>query len=220
MAIALGRGFYTVAEAARYTRVPQATVRAWFKQRHLLAAHYADESKPIALDFLDLIDVYIVGRLRRMNVSLPTIRKAYEVLQEQLHTEHPFCHNNLATDGKRVFLDAARETGSKRLSDVIDGQFYFRFVLPFLKRISYNRHTSLAEEWRIERGIVINPLISSGEPVIQRTAIPADVIARAYVANGKDDGYVADIYEIDKSDVHNALEFRRQYDTKKWRLAA
>ena len=122
MVAMLGRGVYTFAEAAKLTGLKTARVKEWFRgcpdgssRRPVLRSDYAPVDKDYAISFHDLIDVYVAGQLREHGVSLQTVRKAYGWMQTDLATPHPFCRQELLSDGKEIFmrgLDADGQPGT------------------------------------------------------------------------------------------------------------
>ena len=110
----LGRGIYRIADVARYTRIPYSTVRSWFKSSGVLQSDYVEIDGVFSVSFLDMIDAVMAQKFRELGVSMPTVRKAYSALKEQLASEHPFCHEKLFTDGKRIFHLAAEKVDSNK----------------------------------------------------------------------------------------------------------
>ena len=215
----IGQGVYTVAEVSRLTEMNQSRVRSWFKHRSDNTGHgpiFESDYQPVdgdyAVSFLDLIDVLVAGQFRdQHNVPMRIVRRAHSLLQEELKTEHPFCHSDLYTDGKRIFQYAATNLGAGRLSDVISHQQFFLHIKEKLSHIEYSEITRLADKWRIANGIVINPAISMGKPTIEKTGVTTFVIANQYCANMNNSALVADLFEINESDVINAVEFEQRY---------
>jgi uncharacterized protein (DUF433 family) len=58
-------------------------------------------------------------------------------------------------------------------------------------------------------GIIIDPSIRSGRPVIRGTRVPVDIVV-GRVAAGMSVQAVADEYEITEKDVYNALRYAAQ----------
>lgn len=215
----IGQGVYTVAEVSRLTEMNPSRVRSWFKHRSDSVGHspiFESDYQPVdgdyAVSFLDLIDVLVAGQFRdQHNVPMRIVRRAHSLLQKELKTEHPFCHSDLYTDGKRIFQYAATNLGKGRLSDVISHQQFFLHIKEKLSHIEYSEITRLADKWRIANGIVINPAISMGKPTIETTGVTTFVIANQYCANMNNSALVADLFEINESDVINAVEFEQRY---------
>src|SRR5262245_26482350 len=98
MQTVLGRGVYTIPQAASLVGLTRRRVREWFRGRRSDPGHrpvFQSDYKPIdtffAISFHDLIDVYVAGQLRESGVSLPTVRRVYDRLARELKTAHPFC---------------------------------------------------------------------------------------------------------------------------------
>jgi uncharacterized protein (DUF433 family) len=220
----LGRGVYTLTEVAHYTGLHANTVRSWFKERSdrrgrgpILQADYGAVGRDFAVSFWDLIDAYVVGQLRSEGVKMRTVREAYDVLKSHLSTEHPFAHSDIYTDGRRVFTLASEAIGDERLTEVVTGQHFFSQIKDLLKHVDYDEATRLARQWSISPGVVINPAISYGKPVVKGTGVTTFVVSRAYQANHEDAALVADLYRVDEDDVHNAVRFEEEHG---WRRAA
>jgi len=219
----IGKGVYTLAEVSRLTELHPSTVRAWFKYRSdsvgygpIFQSDYQSVGGDYAVSFLDLIDVLIAGQFRgRHKVPMRIVRRAHELLQEELDTKHPFCHSDLYTDGKRIFLLAADKLNEDKLSDVISHQQFFLHIKEKLGHIDYHEITKLASRWRIANGIVVDPSISMGKPTIENTGITTYVIANQYYANMKNSGLVADLYEVSENDVANAIKFEQKYGRRR-----
>ncbi|MCH8966383.1 MAG: hypothetical protein IID43_01775 [Planctomycetes bacterium] len=163
-----------------------------------------------AASFLDMIDVLVAGQFRKFGVTMRVVRAAYSHLQDRLKTKHPFCHEELYTDGKEIIIRAADAVGDSVLSEAVSGQRLFMQVLEYLARIDFSHATKLAERWRIAEGVVIDPKISLGKPVVESTGKTTFVIANCYVANDKDAGLVAELFDVEESDVLNAFSFEQQ----------
>lgn len=215
----LGKGIYILAEISRLTEIHPARVRSWLKQRNngsghspLFSSDYMPADGDYASSFLDLIDVLIAGQFRdKYQVSMSVVKKAHRVLKEELNTDHPFCHSDLHTDGKNIFTLAANKVGDKILSEVVSHQQFFIHVLEPLSHIDYEDASKLAKRWRIAQGIVVDPSISLGKPVVEGTGTTTHVIANQYYANNQETSLVADLYGISDQDVHNAVSFEDRY---------
>ena len=217
-------GAYSLTNAARLTQTSPSTARSWFKGRSdgqgrgpVLKTELGGEGRQFAVSFLDLIDLLVAGRLREKGVKLPVIRRAYNAIGEVLDTAHPFSHDAIHTDGRRIFLEVAEQLNSRSFHDAIDGQLLLPCVHDMLEHVDYATSNRMAERWRIAEGIVIDPAVMWGEPIIGGTRLPAAMLAQQYRANDNDAGIVADLYDVDEQDVHDAVHFAERYG---YRLAA
>lgn len=210
-------GVYSLSEAARYTLAPRERVRDWFTSQDperpsLLEPDYDSVDSRYAISFYDLIDLYVVVGLRNAGLSLRKIRKNYETLEDKLETKHPFCHRDIFTDGRSVFVG-----GEGSVSEVMTEQRHFFDVMePYLARIEYHSRTRLARRWTIFDGVVIDPRYAFGKPVVENTrgsitGLTTYTLAREFFANSQDAGLVADLYDIDTKAVTRAVSFEREF---------
>jgi uncharacterized protein (DUF433 family) len=215
MAASLGNGVYAFKDAARLTGLRPSRVREWFRGRGrtakpVLAGDYAPVDGDFAISFHDLIDVFVVGQLRDHGISLQTVRKVFRRMQVSLGVEHPFCRKELLTDGKTVFTQNVDPAGREHLIEVLTGQGVFpQIILPFLKKIDYDKVRLLARRWRIADAVVIDPGICYGAPVIEAVGMPTAILADAYRANGNDAHVVCEWYNVKKADVLAAVSFEK-----------
>jgi uncharacterized protein (DUF433 family) len=215
----LGRGVYTVTQAARLVGLTTRRVREWFRgrksepnRRPVFKSDYEPIDESFAISFYDLIDVYVAGQLREHGVSLPTVRRVYDRLGTRMKTEHPFCRQELLTDGEEVFIRGQDRTGEEEIYEVLTTQKVFpTIILPFLKQIDYDRVTILASRWRIAQGVVVDPRICFGSPVVSEASIPTYLLDAEYHANGKNAGRVAAWYKIRPEAVVAAVSFEKQF---------
>lgn len=215
----LGNGIYSLAEVGRYTGVHPSTVRAWFRDGSVFHSDYPRVNGDLAVSFYDLIDVLVAGQLRAKGASLHQVRAAYEQLKIDFDTSHPFCRQDLAVHNGRVFCSGATKAGYPDLYQVVGGQkFFHNFMERYMKNIDYNALTKLAESWRIAHGVVIEPNLALGSPVIAGTGTMTRVLYRAWKSNDQDASTVAEMYDVTKSQVIAAVKF----ETKKFdrRIAA
>jgi uncharacterized protein (DUF433 family) len=217
VAAKLGHGVYSFGEAARLTGLRGSRVREWFRGRadksfrKVFRGDYQPIDGDFAISFLDLIDVFVAGRLREHGVTLQTLRRVITRMAEDFKTTHPFSRQELLSDGKMVFLRNLDSIGQNELTEVLTRQKVFpNILLPFLQRIDYDEVTILARRWRIANMVVIDPGLSFGKPVVETVAIPTKILAASYYANCKNADRVADWYGIHPSHVLAAVRFENE----------
>lgn len=178
----------------------------------LMRSDYADEQAPCGmLSFLDMIDALVVGKLRAAGVPLQYLRKAHSMLADEFSSSHPFSRRDILTDGKKVFLHVASELGEEHLKELLSHQHVFPEILvPVLKKISYDRHSLLAQRWDIFGGVTVDPARRYGKPIVESVGIPTAILAMAYQANGSNGEVVADWYGITKKQVMLAVHFEKK----------
>lgn len=213
----LGHGVYTLAEAARLTRLKSQRVREWFHGRPkdevckpIFRSDYPSVGGDRAISFHDLIELFVAGQLRDRGVSLQSLRKVHKQLQGDLETRHPFCRREVLTLRGRVFTLGLDEQGKDEMIEVLTRQRVFPDVLlPFLRRIDYDEATAMAQRWCIANLVVIDPAISLGKPTVEDTGIATAILAASYEANDRDAELVADWFRVHPKHVIAAVEFER-----------
>ncbi len=217
----LGNGIYTYAEAARLLEIKPQRLSRWFvggrtRRGPVLESTYAQAvGLERTISFLDLIEALVATKLRAKGVSLIAIRKAHTTLVDILDTPWPFAHGRLCTDGKRVFVHIAEKSKDEALIDAIQRQHVFpEVILPYLKRVDYSKETRLAERWHIAKGIVVDPQLRFGKPIVEKAGIATSVLASAYRANCSDAELVADWYGVSPRAVDLAVAFEERLRRK------
>lgn len=214
MNIAFKAGVFPFADAARLTGLKSSRVREWFvgrvsepNRKPVFRSTYEPMEHVSAIGFLDLVEVYVAGHLRNFGVSLPTLRKVYSKLGKEFSTRHPFARNELLTDGKAVFVHGLDKSGETEIYDALTKQRAFPQLLSFFQRIDYDAVSALATRWRIAKGVVIDPTMSFGKPVLLESRIPTYLIAAEYHANNRNAERVAGWYAISSEEVLDAVKF-------------
>lgn len=214
----IGRGVYSVPEAARLTGLRAQRAREWFlgrpggrARKPVFRGDYPSVLGDHAVSFHDLVELFVAGQLRDHGVSLQSLRQVHGRLRDDLKTRHPFCRSEVLSDGKRVFTLGLDERGRHEMIEVLTGQRVFaQVLLPFLKRIAYDEATRLARRWAVADMVVIDPGICLGKPVVEPVGIATTILASAYDANGRDADAVAAWYGVHPSHVLAAVGFERR----------
>jgi uncharacterized protein (DUF433 family) len=219
----IGAGIYSVAEAARLTRVSSACIRRWLSGYLYKTSTGPRTANPVfagalplidgelALSFLDLIEVRIVNSLRSQKISWKLIRLAEANAREIFKVDHPFATRKFKIDGRRIFAELRKEHGERPLVDLADNQLTFRAVVePYLKDIDFDSKDRAAI-WRpmgARHRILLDPRRSFGQPIVSE-GVPTAVLARAVKREGSIEE-VASWYEVEPRAVRDAVEFERK----------
>lgn len=215
---------YSVGEAARYLRIPAATLRSWVAGRKYPRQDGIGSFEPIIraadaerrrLSFENLIEAHVLRALRTQHsVDLKSVRPALAYAEEVLGIERLLLNNEpLLTNGAELFLD--------RFGELINltraGQIAIREVLiQHLKRVERDDAAipirlypfvgaGLPES---TRAVVIDPRRSFGRPVLVGAGIRTQVIADRINA-GETVGELADDYELTEEQIRDALVFHQ-----------
>jgi uncharacterized protein (DUF433 family) len=211
----IGKGVYNISEASRLTRLRPQRVREWFRGRESASriiepafeSDYPVCEGEYAISFLDLIELNIGGKLREANVPLPHIRKVYDQLRRE-YGDHPFCRRAIYVGDQKIFTRGLNAAESSSVIEAITNQCYFdNMILPFLQRIDYDQGTQQAIRWHIADGVVIDPKIRFGSPVVEGVGISTSILRDSYFANGEDAASVARWFGIEERHVMAAVDF-------------
>jgi uncharacterized protein (DUF433 family) len=210
----IGDGVYSLSEVSRYTGIAAATVRSWFKPRSdhtglgpLFEADYRPVGNDFAVSFLNLVERYVARYFRVHGVKAWRIRRVYAAVQLDLNSPHPFARQDLFTDGIDIFRRVGESVDDPEIVDVLTRprQRVFGKWCDYLGRFDYANKT--IRRWHIAAGIVIDPQVSFGKPIIQSTGITTYVLANQYHANKRNAALVADLFAVEEQDVLRAVDF-------------
>ncbi len=230
-AIPAALGIYSVQDAARLTNVQPRQIRGWLqgyaqrvgkaaaqpvlhRQHRLLGAE-------LALGFLDLIEVDFLGRIvraaeaRGRTPSWRAIRVSAETARRILGTDHPFAVRRIHSDGRRIFMEAQRETGDRALYDLVADNYAIYDVVADSFIASVNYEADIARRWtpdtRFPR-IVIDPSRAFGRPTEEMSGAPAEALFDAWRAESRNSARVAAFYGTDAEGVDQAVRFHLGVD--------
>lgn len=147
---------YTLAEAARYLDVSDATFRGWARGYEMRDRQRIVRSEPVitalgapgqrgpAIPFVGLAEGYALSAIRKAGVPLQRIRPALDRLEREFGIHHALASQRLYTDGVEVLYDYTQQldgdgpTARGDLVVVRDGQGVFAEVVrTYLKRITW-----------------------------------------------------------------------------------
>lgn len=215
---------YSLPEAARYVKLPAATLRSWVVGRNYPKADGVAQFEPlitppkrdpVTLSFWNLIEAHVLRSLRNdHDVSLKNIRTALAYAEKHLHIERLLLSKELCTDGGQVFLD--------RYGSLIElsasGHLAMRLMLQeHLKRVEWNDSstfpvrlfpfvTSTPESE--SKSIVIDRNIQFGRPMVSSRGISTLAITDRIDA-GETVHDVAKDYGLQDQEVMEAVMYER-----------
>jgi uncharacterized protein (DUF433 family) len=215
---------YGVAEAARYLRIPAATLRSWVAGRTYPLQDGVGEFAPLIraadpearkLSFENLVEAHVLRALRtKHGLPVRAVRPALEYAERELGIERLLLNNEpLLTDGGELFLDRFGELVSLSRS----GQIAIRAALQeHLRRVERDdAHIPIrlypfgpAEVSAGRRNIVIDPRLSFGRPTIARVGVRTEVVASRVNAGESIDDLALD-YGITPQEVEDAILFHQ-----------
>jgi uncharacterized protein (DUF433 family)/DNA-binding transcriptional MerR regulator len=216
----IGKGIYTVPDAARLSRVSARRIRYWLKQlpseegpepedRRLWRGELCPIDDKLALGFLDLQEVRFIDAFLKAGVSWHLLRRAHDIARQRYTIEHPFCTRRFVTDGFHIIEEIAAAPSDAAYEEVVQGQRVFpRVVAPFLRELEFAGDDRVVRWWPLgtDRAVVLDPQRQFGQPITARSGIATEILQAAAKA-GQTIEEIAEWYEIDPPAVRDALEF-------------
>lgn len=207
----IGKGIYSIPEAARFAGLSADTVRRWaFGYRDhtgIIDSDLPRLSHDRALSFLALIELCLMSRFKKTGLPARKLREGAEQMLREDGIRHPFAFEHLLhTDGVDLFLisgDSTRQITGRHRGHLV----FKRIVENFFKEIEFQ--TSYASKWRPAKFIVLDPTVRFGEPIIEGTRIPTSGIHDQLEA-GDSASLVARCYHISIEQVHAAKGFEKR----------
>ena len=214
---------YGLAEAARYVRLPVATLRTWLVGRDypkgeakatfrplIKPAH----QEPLQLSFYNLVEAHVLRALRTEHgVPLAELRKAIAFAEKKLEIPRLLLSQDLRAHAGQVFLDRYVELINLSAS----GQLAMRRMFEdHLARVEW-------DAWKFpvrlypyvgtmpsseDRPIAIDPQIAFGRPIVQRAGISTTAIADRIDA-GETVEAIAEDYDLSREEVEEAVLYTR-----------
>jgi uncharacterized protein (DUF433 family) len=223
----IGTGIYSLGQAARLIGAERRAIRRWMlgyeyryqgEKRHsppLWRTQFRDADLPEpAIGFEDLLELRLVDAFARHGVALQTIRATADAARRLFATEYPLSSKRFLTDEKRVFLEALEQSGEPRLLDIPRRQFVFREIVRPTLYAGIEYEDERARRWypmgSDRKVIVLDPAVQFGTPIVEEAGVPTDTLYAAYLAEGRDRGAVARIFDIAPRLVDAAVRYEEK----------
>lgn len=214
---------YPLNEAARYLKLPAATLRAWTVGRPYPTVHGQSHFPPLikpagkgppVLSFWNLIEAHVLRALRTEHgIPIKALRQAVDYAEKKLRIERLLLSPELRSDAGRLFLD--------RYGELIDlqasGQLAMRQVFEaHLKRVRWDDarfpvrlHPFVASDSAVEgMPIAIDANISFGRPIVLRAGVSTGAIV-ARIDAGESPTELATDYGLTVEEVEHAVLYER-----------
>jgi len=213
---------YTLAEAARYLKLPQATLRAWVVGRdypvtdgqgRFKALIKPARGEPPLLSFYNLIEAHVLRALRTTHaVSIRKLRDSIDYAEQVLKVDRLLLREDLRAHGGRVLLDHYGQLIELSAS----GQIAIRKALEdHLARVEW-------DAWKFpvrlypyptdalggSRPIAIDANVAFGRPVLVERGISTHAIAQRLDAGESVADLAAD-YDLTPADIERAALYER-----------
>lgn len=211
---------YGLLEAARYLRLPPATLRSWVRGRRYPTARgdawFAPvispaSKRPLLLSFTNLIEAHVLSAIRREHeIRLDRVRPALDYVRKRLRVKRPLANQVFHTDGIDLFVRKFGELVNVSRS----GQLALREVVEaYLRRVEWDEAglaTRLYPVSRLSlnapRLVVIDPARGFGLPILTGPGVATAVVAERFKA-GESMDELADDYGCSSLEVSEAIRF-------------
>lgn len=198
-------GFFTAAEAARIARLPRSTVDYWARTGLVTASQRHE--RPRLYAFADLRDLVTARKLRdELHVKLPRIREALATIRD-IDDQERLAQAELAVIGDRMFY-RNRTRGVEPIDVGPGGQ---RVLAVTMASIFDELGVTDPDvpQLRPAPGVLIDPRVRGGTPVVDGTRIPTQLIAMLD-ADGMSPADIVDLYpSLMPQQVADALAYER-----------
>lgn len=213
---------YGLAEAARYLRLPVATLRSWVVGRrypradgsgHFEALIEPTDRTPATLSFWNLIEAHVLRSLRTDHgVSIQALRSAIAYAESELSVNRLLLDHQLRTSGGKLLLD--------RYGSLIDlsasGQIAMRKMFEaHLDRVEWDDwqfpirlFPFVASPGLPNRPIAINASIAFGRPTVARAGVTTEIMADRIDA-GESVADLAVDYDLTPAEIEEAVLYQR-----------
>ena len=222
----LTEGLYTISDAARFLReydVSNRRIRGW------VSGYSGTQSDPLiknpierlddhlSINFLSLMEVRFVAFFVQQGVKVMSMRRMAQEAKAILQHDYPFATKTVfKTDGKYIFAELAEKTGDKRLYDLGGRNWSFPPVLTdsLHEGVVFDPEGT-AKTWypnkTLAPDVVMDPLRSFGQPVIDEFCVPTNTLWHAFKAEGRCYETVANWFEVTVEAVKQSVSFEQHY---------
>jgi uncharacterized protein (DUF433 family) len=205
---------YSIEEAASYLHIPASTLHAWTRGQNYITKYgrpvyfapvleLADPRRGL-LSFYNLAEAHILRCTRERNIPLRNVRLALSYVRRALPDDpHPLLSRDFRTSGRDVFIQHLGQT----VNATRQGQLAMRKLLGrYLQRLKRANDGTLLELYPIKtRHLALNPLISSGKPIVKGTGVNA-IVLRDRLRSGEREDEVATDYGLTIREVKDAVQ--------------
>lgn len=213
---------YGPAEAARYLRLPAATLRTWLVGRDYPKGNAQAtfrplikpaRHQPLQLSFYNLIEAHVLRALRTEHgVALTELRTAITYAEKELQVSRLLLSPELRTHGGQVFLDRYVELINLSAS----GQLAMRKLFEdHLQRVEWDDwqfpvrlYPYVAPTKGAERLIAIDARVAFGRPIVKGSGVSTAAITDRLDA-GETVAALAEDYDLSVDEIEQAVLYSR-----------
>lgn len=214
----LGRGIYSIPEAAHIIGMPTDRVRRWvngyqstaqIKHLAIVSSELPVIEGKVAISFSDLLELHFIKAFIEHGISLQKIRKAAKIASDILGVaSHPFTEFKFKTDRKSIM-----QSVGEQMLNLNKSQYELEGVIKQSLFDGFVYSGKVAGAWRPsgkEKSVILDPQFALGKPTIENTGIRTRAIFNAWQAEGQDHKVVERQFELTAKQVKDAVSFENR----------
>lgn len=217
--LGVGKGLYSVPDAARLSRVPARRVRRWAEgyaytspagEEHVSPPVWHREygspaESDLTLSFRDLLEIRAINLFREHGLSWARIRAAAQRIASEWEVSHPFSDRRFSTDGRTVWMST--DNPEKVLLNVLsDEHAWSAFLRPSLVGVEYLKLDPVLWFPMAHKRVVIDPQRCFGQPITNKESVPTSILRASVMAEGSIER-TARVFEVPPRAVRDAIAF-------------
>lgn len=199
---------YRPIDAAKMAGVPSSTARRWLKSAGV------DPTGGHAVSFLSLVELVMIREIRRQTgLPLQRIRRHVAEAERLLGTTHPLARRRFLLDGQHLFVGLSATGDAPFVELGTNGQAALEGLLrqraQVLDFLDVDDEDFACRWYPLgrEAGVVVDPAVGWGAPVLAGTRIFTRTLVQAVRAEGDDVDRVAELYQISVEQVEAAMRY-------------
>ncbi len=184
---------YTIRAAANLAEVSPGTVRNWLygtttgDMKAVFGRKSRSSEDAAMVSFLELAEIIVVARFRRLRLKLQRIRDAHDYARGKYELTFPFAHLELRSIGGHI-LHEFEESQPGRGPHFVVLSAPGQYVLPGivqdeLQRFDYSDEDKLATRWYPygrDLPVVVDPRFAGGQPTIAGRGVTVEMLKKRW----------------------------------------
>jgi uncharacterized protein (DUF433 family) len=202
----IGEGIFLPKDVAEILKLPYSRVKYWIDD--YWQSYSFGERRNKAVNFYTLIEFYTFYKLREQGFSAQEIKKAHEIISEDLKTHFPFAYAVIKTQRNQIWYESL---GVLIRADKKQQISIKNFVEPFLQQIEFGENNLAKRLFPLKssKNIVVDPDHQFGLPTISGTNIQTKTILNLY-ESGESKESIRILYGISDPQIIDALQFYKK----------
>jgi uncharacterized protein (DUF433 family) len=209
---------YDMVSASRYLHIPTTTLHFWTSGNDPIVQLQKYGRFPL-LSFKNLVECYVVQGIRTIHgVHVARVRAASAWMRKHLASNTPLADYDLTTDGSHLYLridENLINISMRGKQGQTENAEIFQAHLERIERdasgvamrlVPYKRRSDMMAPVEASKGLLIDPYVSFGRPILRESGIPTAALAGRYRA-GDSISVLARSYGRKESEIREAVEW-------------